>query len=92
MVKFPRVRASTKKAYEMYHGNALFGTKEIKELFDCGNTTATKIKQLCRVEMQRAGIELSVPSCVDKDILYNLAGMDIDKITESYKALKGEKK
>lgn len=51
--RFPRVRASTKAAHEIYHNNTYLMTKDIKELFDCSPSTAGKIKK-DRQELQGA--------------------------------------
>ena len=87
--RFPRVRASTKAAHEIYHNNTYLMTKDVKELFDCSPSTAGKIKRIVLSEMAERNkrIYSDIPGLIDKDILFELAGLDIAKIDKSYKEL-----
>lgn len=87
--RFPRVRASTKTAHEIYHNNTYLMTKDIKELFDCASSTAGRIKRIVLVEMAERNerIYSDIPGLIDKDILFELAGLDITKIDKSYREL-----
>lgn len=87
--RFPRVRASTKAAHEIYHNNTYLMTKDIKELFNCSPSTAGKIKRIVLSEMAERNerIYSDIPGLIDKDILFELAGLDIAKIDKSYKEL-----
>lgn len=89
MRKFPRVRASTKAAHEIYHSNTYLFSRDIKELFNCSSSTAGKIKRIVLEEMaeREERIYSDIPGLVDKDILFELAGLDIAKIDRSYKEL-----
>lgn len=88
-IRFPRVRASTKAAHEIYHNNTYLMSKDIKELFDCSPSTAGKIKRIVLFEMAERNerIYSDIPGLIDKDILFELAGLDIAKIDKSYKEL-----
>lgn len=87
--KFPRVRASTKAAHEIYHNNTYLIPQDIKELFNCSSSTAGKIKRIVLEEMaeREERIYSDIPGLVDKDILFELAGLDIAKIDKSYREL-----
>jgi hypothetical protein len=87
--RFPRVRASTKAAHEIYHNNTYLMTKDVKDLFNCSPSTAGKIKRIVLAEMAERNerIYSDIPGLVDKDILFELAGLDIAKIDKSYKEL-----
>ena len=89
MKKFPRVRASTKTAHEIYHRNTYLFPRDIKELFNCSSSTAGKIKRIVLEEMAERNerIYSDIPGLVDKDILFELAGLDIAKIDKSYREL-----
>ena len=88
-IRFPRVRASTKAAHEIYHNNTYLMTKDIKELFNCSPSTAGKIKRVVLGVMSERNerIYSDIPGLIDKDILFELAGLDIAKIDKSYKEL-----
>lgn len=87
--RFPRVRASTKVAHEIYHQNTYLLPADIKELFNCSPSTAGKIKRIVLAEMAKRNerIYSDIPGLIDKDILFELAGLDITKIDKSYKEL-----
>lgn len=87
--RFPRVRASTKAAHEIYHNNTYLLPKDIKYLFNCSPSTAGKIKRIVLSEMAERNkrIYSDIPGLIDKDILFELAGLDIAKIDKSYKEL-----
>ena len=87
--RFPRVRASTKAAHEIYHNNTYLLPKDIKDLFNCSPSTAGKIKRIVLSEMAERNkrIYSDIPGLIDKDILFELAGLDIAKIDKSYKEL-----
>lgn len=89
MRKFPKVRASTKAAHEIYHNNTYLLPGDIKELFNCSSSTAGKIKRIVIEEMAERNerIYSDIPGLVDKDILFELAGLDIAKIDKSYREL-----
>ena len=63
--------------------------KDIKELFDCSPSTAGKIKRVVLEVMSERNerIYSDIPGLIDKDILFELAGLDIAKIDKSYKEL-----
>lgn len=87
--RFPRVRASTRAAHDIYHNNTYLMTKDIKKLFDCASSTAGKIKRVVLEEMAERNerIYSDIPGLIDKDILFELAGLDITKIDKSYREL-----
>ena len=87
--RFPRVKASTKAAHEVYHNNTYLITRDIRELFDCAPSTAGKIKRIVLAEMAKRNerIYSDIPGLIDKDILFELAGLDIAKIDRSYREL-----
>ena len=87
--RFPRVRASTKAAHEIYHNNTYLLSRDIKDLFNCSSSTAGKIKRVVLEVMAERNerIYSDIPGLIDKDILFELAGLDITKIDKSYKEL-----
>lgn len=87
--RFPRVRASTKAAHEVYHNNTYLLSRDIKNIFNCSPSTAGKIKRIVLAEMAKRNerIYSDIPGLVDKDILFELAGLDITKIDRSYREL-----
>ena len=87
--RFPRVSASTKAAHEIYHNNTYLLSRDIKDLFNCSPSTAGRIKRIVLEEMAERNerIYSDIPGLIDKDILFELAGLDIAKIDKSYKEL-----
>lgn len=88
-MNFPRVRATTKAAHEIYHNNTYLLPRDIQELFGCAPSTASKIKRIVQAEMAKREVKLYSENCglVDRDILFELAGLDINKIDRSYREL-----
>lgn len=89
-IKFPRVSTTTEKAFLLYHNNPYFTGHTITDLFGCAKSTTGKIKRIVRLEMAERGIKLycEQTDLLDRDVLYELAGLDISKINRSYKMLK----
>lgn len=89
-MKFPKVKTDTVKAFEMYHSLPYFTGGDICELFECCPSTAIKIKKMVNQEMIKQNIKLYCEHSeyVDKDVLYKMAGLDIEKINKSYKKIK----
>lgn len=87
--RFPRVRASIRAAHDIYHNNTYLLSRDIKDLFNCSPSTAGKIKRIVLSEMAERNerIYSDIPGLVDKDILFELAGLDITKIDRSYREL-----
>lgn len=86
---FPRVNTTIKCAYETYNKYPFFQNKTIVELFNCSPATAAKIARMTREKMIEKDIKIytSNPHAVDKDTLFELAGLDIVSITVSYNKL-----
>ncbi len=90
-MKFPRnIRADTVTAFEMYHSLTDFNLSDIAKLFHCGKSSAAKIKKITLAAMEEKGVKLYTEDrgVVDKDVLYEVAGIDIAKMNRSYKMLK----
>ena len=87
--RFPRVRASTRTAHDIYHNNTYLLSRDIKVLFNCSPSTAGKIKRVVLEVMAERNerIYSDIPGLIDKDILFELAGLDITKIDKSYREL-----
>nr|DAV68067.1 MAG TPA: hypothetical protein [Caudoviricetes sp.] len=87
--RFPRVRASTRVAHDIYHNNTYLLSRDIKDLFNCSPSTAGKIKRVVLEVMAERNerIYSDIPGLIDKDILFELAGLDITKIDKSYREL-----
>lgn len=87
--RFPRVRASTRAAHDIYHNNTYLLSRDIKDLFNCSLSTAGKIKRVVLEVMAERNerIYSDIPGLIDKDILFELAGLDITKIDRSYREL-----
>lgn len=93
-MKFPRgVRADTITAFEMYHSLTYFTTGDIKKLFNCSPSSATKIKKMALDRMAEEDVKVYCEDrgVVDKDVLYDIAGIDVAKMNRSYKMLKSAK-
>lgn len=92
-MKFPRLHVSTIDAFQMYHGLTYFTSGDIRKLFRCSPCTATKIKKMALYEMDAQGIKIYCEQngLVDKDVLFEIAGLDIKKINKSYKMLQSAK-
>lgn len=88
-MNFPRVRATTKAAHDTYHNNTYLLSKDIQKLFGCSSSTALKIKRIVKAEMAKRNIKLYSENygLVDRDILFEMAGLDINKIDKSYREL-----
>lgn len=89
-MRFPNVRADVKTAFEMYHTLPYFTAGDIRKLFNgCSGSTASKIAKLTRDEMTRREIKMYCEhdNYLNKDVLYDLAGLDINSINKSYKML-----
>lgn len=88
-ITFPRVRTSTEKAFQLYHTLPYFMTKDIKELFGCSYSTAGKIKRVCGEEMEKRGIRCYCEKneFINKDVLFDLAGINISQLNKDYAQL-----
>lgn len=88
-MRFPNVRPDVKTAFEMYHTLPYFTSSDIKRLFGCAGSTAAKIVKITRDEMTRREIKMYCEhdNYLNKDVLYDLAGLDINSINKSYKML-----
>ena len=88
-MRFPNVRPDVKTAFEMYHTLPYFTSSDIKRLFRCAGSTASKIAKLTRDEMERREIKMYCEhdNYLNKDVLYDMAGLDINSINKSYKML-----
>lgn len=89
-MKFPRINPpTTRQAFETYHSKPYLTRKDLISLFGVGQTTATKMKSIIRDEMDKQGVKLHCEhnELLDRDIVYELAGLDMEQITRSYKIL-----
>ena len=75
-MRFPNVRPDVKTAFEMYHSLTYFTSSDVKKLFGCAGSTAAKIVKMTRDD-----------NYLNKDVLYDMAGLDINSINKSYKML-----
>lgn len=88
-MKFPRVKTTTKLAFELYHTLPYFLSTDIKKMFKCSDATASRIKHLCLDEMQKRDIKMYCEKgeLINKDVLMDLAGLNIKQIDKDYAAL-----
>lgn len=76
------------KAVKIYYSMVEIGTKEIKELFGVGNTSAQTMKNKVREEMAKRGIRNYYPHAVKTDIAFEVWGLNIEDLEHRLKALR----
>lgn len=88
-IRFPHVKTTTEKAFIIYHQNPFLDTKLVMELFSCSRATALRICKIAKTVMDEREIKYHCETLlIDKDILYEIAGLNINQINKSYKIMK----
>ena len=75
------------KAVAIFYNHSEIGNKEIKELFNCGNNSACKLKKQAREKMAELKTRCWDINNVDVETAYIAWGLDIHKLEEKLKKL-----
>ena len=68
------------KALKLYYTKTEIDNADIRELFDCNISTATRLKNQVRVEMAKAGVKTWLPKNVDVQTAYKVWHIDVDNL------------
>jgi len=69
-----------RKALELYYANTEINSSDIKALFNCASSTATRLKKQVLEEMARLGIKTWRPNNVDIIVAYKVWMIDVGKL------------
>ncbi len=75
------------KAVAIYYNHTEIGNKEIKELFNCGATTACRLKKIAKDKMAELKTRCWDSNNVDIETAFIAWGLDIHKLEEKLKKL-----
>lgn len=67
-------------------------TAEIRELFECANGTATKLKKQVKEEMAKTGVRTWMPSNIDVQTAYVVWHIDVEALEKKLARLQKLKK
>lgn len=68
------------KALKLYYTKSEIDNADIRELFDCNISTATRLKNQVRAEMAKTGVKTWLPKNVDVQTAYNVWHIDVDNL------------
>ena len=68
------------KALKLYYTKSEIDNADIRELFDCNISTATRLKNQVRVEMAKTGVKTWLPKNVDVQTAYKVWHIDVDNL------------
>lgn len=68
------------KALKLYYTKTEIDNADIRELFDCNISTATRLKNQVRVEMAKTGVKTWLPKNVDVQTAYKVWHIDVDNL------------
>ena len=75
-------------AVRLYYEKSELTSADIKLLFSCGTTTATRLKNQARLEMAKKGVLSWIPSSVNTKIAFETWGIDIADFERRLKKLR----
>lgn len=67
------------KALEMYYTKTEINNAEIRELFSCNSTTATRLKRSVQDEMAKTGVRTWLPGNIDVITAFKVWCIDVDR-------------
>lgn len=68
------------KALKLYYTKTEIDNADIRELFDCNISTATRLKNQVKVEMAKTGVKTWLPKNVDVQTAYKVWHIDVDNL------------
>lgn len=68
------------KALKLYYTKTEIDNADIRELFNCNISTATRLKNQVRVEMAKTGVKTWLPKNVDVQTAYKVWHIDVDNL------------
>ena len=68
------------KALKLYYEKTEIDNAEIRELFDCNISTATRLKKQVREEMAKTGVKTWLPKNVDVQTAFKVWHIDVDSL------------
>lgn len=83
--------ADLQTVVEVYYNSTVLGTKQIKQIFKCSDSTANRKKREAQLEQEKTGIKPYSRSTVNTRIAYRVWGLDIkdlERRLEHYHKLK----
>lgn len=75
-------------AVRLYYEKSELMSADIKLLFSCGATTATRLKNQARQEMAKKGVHSWIPSSVNTKVAFETWGIDIADFERRLKKLR----
>ncbi len=78
---------SLKNCLRIYYTYPEIGSAEIKELFDVGDTTATRLKKSVRKKQIEKNVMVLDRHCVNTEVAFEVWGIDIEDIENRVKKL-----
>lgn len=87
----PRV-VSMMTAFNIYYNNYELGSAEIRKLFDCSPSTATKLKKIARQYQEDRGVMTFSDTTVNTKCAYEAWGIDIADIEKRVRRFQKIKK
>ena len=66
------------KAIELYYTQTEINNAEIRELFSCNSTTATRLKRSVQDEMSKTGVRTWLPGNIDVKTAFDVWKIDVD--------------
>ncbi len=82
----------SEKALKLYYEKTEINSAEIRELFDCNPTTATRLKKQVREEMAKTGVKTWIPSNIDIRTAYMVWHIDVEVLEKKLEKLQRLKK
>lgn len=72
------------KALKLYYTKTEIDNADIRELFDCNISTATRLKNQVRVEMAKTGVKTWLPKNIDVQTAYKVWHIDVDNLEKRF--------
>ena len=67
------------KALELYYTKTEINNAEIRELFSCNSTTATRLKRSVQDEMAKTGVRTWLPGNIDVKTAFEVWCIDVEQ-------------
>lgn len=72
---------------EMYYSKTELCNSDIREIFNCGSTAASKLKKQALEHQVSKNVKTFSARCVDTECAFQAWGIDIDKLEKKAKKL-----
>ena len=68
------------KALKLYYTRTEINNAEIRDLFGCAQSTATRLKRQVQLEMAKLGVKTWLPGNIDVKTAYAVWKIDVDRL------------